>query len=665
MPRSHANATDATRRAATGPLRAVDYLRVSTEEQVKGYGITYTSKRTKKHITSKGWQHVDTFADEGLSGSLEAHERPRLSDLMNHARQIPRPFDVVVVAEERAIGRAGRAFWPWVWELEDLGVFVAIVKGDYDNTTSDGRSRMRKAADRAEDERETIRDRTQGGIQEKAEDGGYIGGKVPYGYKVINKGIKGESRLAIDDCDSCPEACTTHEAAFLRRGRTLYVQHRDWEKVAEIANAEGLRKRNGDLWGYHSARQQILNKTVLQARQTFRGSRYVNRDPDGNCIYGDPVTIKLDSIFTKEEVQELLDAAKRPPRKPPTSRTYTLTGRIISPCGKRYVGAGRGRREKQYKCQGRNAPYAGAPTCECPELRAEPIEEAAWKKIRGLLENIDELKSMAEDWLGVRTGSTANFTKRINDLDKKIALQQKTIAITTSVTAKQLVTENADTDLDALETKLAETVAPLHTELAKLQKDKAEVESWLEESNGAGERLAHLVELAEMANRRLHNMPPRGQQELIDLIDADVTIIGKPPKGRIGQPCALAAWFNSQERDVPILTDGAWAKIAPLLTYQSRSVNPRTIMTGILYKVRTDTPWSRLPALFGHPATLQTYWTRWRESGFWAAAMDELGGQPGTPVPVQPLPQIEVKCLIEPQLLLESEKHRSDVAARG
>jgi DNA invertase Pin-like site-specific DNA recombinase len=149
-------------------LRAVDYLRVSTEEQVKGYGIQYSGKKTVKHIASKGWDHVDTFADEGVSGSLLAHERDDLKRLMSQARQQPRPWDVVVVNEERAIGRAGRAFWPWVWELEDLGVFVAVVKGDYDNTTPEGRSRMRKAADRAEDERETIRDRTQGGIQEKA-----------------------------------------------------------------------------------------------------------------------------------------------------------------------------------------------------------------------------------------------------------------------------------------------------------------------------------------------------------------------------------------------------------------------------------------------------------------------------------------------------------------
>ncbi|MFD0162551.1 recombinase family protein [Streptomyces decoyicus] len=170
----------------TPTLCAVDYLRVSTEEQAKGYGIAYTGKRTAKYIEKKGWIHVDTYSDE-ISGSLEAHERPDLKRLMQDARRTPRPFDMVVVNEGRGIGRTGRAFWKWVWELEDLGVYVAVVKKDYDNTTPTGRSQMRKDADYAKEERELIRERTQGGVQEKAEEGGHPGGVAPYGWRIEDK----------------------------------------------------------------------------------------------------------------------------------------------------------------------------------------------------------------------------------------------------------------------------------------------------------------------------------------------------------------------------------------------------------------------------------------------------------------------------------------------
>lgn len=658
--------TTACRATTTTRLRAVDYLRVSTEEQVKGYGIAYTGKRTKKHIANKQWDHVGTYADEGFSGSLEAHERPDLNRLMEDARQRPRPFDVVCVPEERAIGRAGRAFWPWVWELEDLGVFVAIVKGDYDNTTAEGRSRMRKEADRAEDERETIRERTQGGLQEKAEDGGYIGGKIPYGYRVINKGIKGESRLAIDDSKDCHSDCTIrHEADCLRQGRKHYVELRDWEEVAKALNADGYRKRNGDLWSYHSVRQQILSDIVLEARQIFRGSRYVQRDADSNPVYGEPVVIKLDPIFTPEEVAELKNANKKPPRKPPTSRIYTLSGAIVSPCGKRYVGGGKGRREKQYRCQGRTAAYPSAPTCDCAYLRAEPIEEEAWKKVKGLLGNLDQLKAMADDWIGVRSESRISFAERISELDKQIAVQKKAVNITISMTAKQIALEDEELSEEEAEKRVAAVVAPLQQELTKLQKDRSDIACWQDESDAAGERITHLINLAEMANRRLHNMPLEKQREFMVLLQSEVTIIGDAPQGRKGQPCALAAWFSERGLEVPVLTDDGWEKVAPLIDWKSRNLSPRTVLEGILYKVRTDTPWKNVPSVFGSPATLQTYWARWRKSGFLERAMEALAHERSTPLPAPPPAKIKLRCLIQPETLLESESRSGESAAPG
>ena len=49
----------------TRTLRAVDYLRVSTEEQKKGYGVPRQSRKTTRHIALKQWAHVGTYKDEG------------------------------------------------------------------------------------------------------------------------------------------------------------------------------------------------------------------------------------------------------------------------------------------------------------------------------------------------------------------------------------------------------------------------------------------------------------------------------------------------------------------------------------------------------------------------------------------------------------------------
>ncbi|WP_405800997.1 transposase [Streptomyces halstedii] len=61
------------------------------------------------------------------------------------------------------------------------------------------------------------------------------------------------------------------------------------------------------------------------------------------------------------------------------------------------------------------------------------------------------------------------------------------------------------------------------------------------------------------------------------------------------------------------------------------------VLAGILYKVRTDTPWKYIPSVFGSPATLQTYWTRWRKSGFWERAIGALAQEGSTPLRVRRL----------------------------
>jgi DNA invertase Pin-like site-specific DNA recombinase len=229
---------DIAARVITGKqLRAVDYLRVSTEDQAKGYGIAYTGKRTAAHITRKGWAHVGTFTDEGESGILPWELREGAAKIMELAVQQPRPFDLVCVNETRAIGRQNRVFWEWVWKLQDLGIFVAIVDEDIDNTTEAGAQRMAGKANESFKELVRIRQRTQGGIQEKAEMGGFPGGQAPYGYRIANKGVKGEQKLTLDLCDG-GEACTrtdpceaVHEAEVLRLARRVAIRvNRTWKR---------------------------------------------------------------------------------------------------------------------------------------------------------------------------------------------------------------------------------------------------------------------------------------------------------------------------------------------------------------------------------------------------------------------------------------------------
>ncbi|WNM31318.1 recombinase family protein [Streptomyces sp. Li-HN-5-11] len=651
MTKALMRAVDTALRAQTVTLRAVDYLRVSTEEQADGYGIAYTGKRTARYIEKKGWAHVGTYADEGFSGSLGADDRPDLKRLMQDARKSPRPFDMVVVNEGRTIGRTGRAFWNWVWELEDLGVYVAVVKKDYDNSTPAGRSQMRKDADYAEEERELIRERTQGGIQEKAEDGLYPGGMVPFGWTVAERGKKGVSYYALHE----------EEAATLRRARQVFLEKRSWQETAQTLNSEKRYTRSGAPWKAHNLRHRMQGDAVLHNRVVWRGND-AQRDQDGNPVYGESVVIDLPPLFSEKEITELKTAlAQRRPVVKTRSRVYTLTGLMTSPCGQTYEGHQHRPTEVIYRCKGRYESYAGASDqCSCPPLEAERIERQVWGDVVAILSDADRMKAMAQDWLNATSHKRVDYTTRIADLDQQIAETEDLIDVTAATAARRALRRG----LSKAEAEEAaeRAVKPLEEEQAALEKQRREAEAWQRESAEAGRRLQGLERLAELAKQNLKDVKPAEQAELLRLMGLQAKVVSCAPR-RKGVACSIREWFVQAGRDVPVLTDEVWERIRPLLGGSRSKTDRRTMIEAMLNKAISGARFKELAPKYGIDwKTLQTQAHRWLSGGTWAAAMDLLTDAETVPA-WQPDP-IDIKVSLKP-LAIPGRPRRTPCAPRS
>ncbi|GGJ38589.1 recombinase family protein [Streptomyces brasiliensis] len=668
-------AIDVADTAVSGPrLRAVDYLRVSTEEQAKGYGIAYTGKKTSRYIQRKGWRHVGTYADEGVSGSLEAHERDDLKRLMENVREDPRPFDVVVVAEGRAIGRTGRAFWRWVWELKDLGVYVAVVKGDYDNTTADGRKKMRKDADYAEEEREVIRDRTQGGLQEKAEEGGYTGGNVPYGWRIEDQGKKGESRLVLDIHEG--DGFIKGETITLRRARALIAaEGMNWGEAAGQLNLEGFLTRSDVPWSRDNLKARLMSRAVLEGIQVFRDPRSAASPTgrgtklgrDGKPIYGSTVTIKLDQPFTEEETKELVNAAKKlSKRRSPKSNSeiYPLSGVIKSLCGGRYVGTIQSATGvRTYVCSGKQEKYVGAGTCSCSQIDADRIEAEVWGRATRILGDPEELRGLAAESVDMTLGAQGGHEERIEELDGQIAVQQKAIATVMRSTSLQAAAmDMSDEEIQEL---LAQAVGPLRDEVGRLKKLRQEAVDWQRETEEAEQLARDMRALAEMAHVEMPNMPPESKAEFVDLADIKVTILSPVPLRKARTECSVGAWFKAGGLGIPVeVSDERWAQIEPLVKKTGRGSGKATdlplreCVEAVLRKARDAVSWNTAAGSLsrGNGRSLMKRWLRWEEDGSWARVVAALEGVESLPVPEPsneiPLPDLLVEGRLDPRLLL-------------
>ncbi|MFD5699550.1 recombinase family protein [Streptomyces lasiicapitis] len=631
---------------ATGArtLRAVDYLRVSTEEQKKGYGVARQSKKTTRHIAAKGWAHVGTYKDEGVSGSLEAAERRDLKRLMKEAQQTPRPFDIVVVPDGRVIGRKGRAFWRWVWALEDIGVYVAVVADDYDNTTTEGRKKMRRDADYAETEWETIRDRTQGGLQEKAEliPAAHIGGPPPYGYYVAQKGTP-DSYLAIDEA----------EETVIRYVYELVVgDGLNLRKVAIRLQSEGIKTRSGKAWRRENLRDRIMSTPVLDGMLVFRG-KHAERDEDGNPVWGESVTIKLPRILTEEQSAGLRRKVSETAKKSSGQREfYPLSGRVIGLCGKTYTGISRASERKgarYYRCGGNMCRALGEKSCGCSYIDADALEAHVWEKVTEIASDGEKLKELAAEWIGMAEGDKSALTDRISDLDEQIE------GMNASITAVIVATAKQSKSADAIEA----ATAALNEELQQLQNLRDEAAEWLAEMEESDRRARNIRAFVSMAKDSFPSMEAEQQADILSMLELKATVTGPVPVDRRGGvPCTVRAWYTAAGLNVPSasLSDDEWARISPMLP-TGRKDTVRRSVDAIFYKARTGKSWPQVIKATGATVQASRHFNAWTSGDSWERVNAALEDTERVPLPEpELLPPLLIEGRVDTSAMLHAEE---------
>ena len=196
MSRRRTATRPAGERLATVPLsdtRAAVYLRVSTEEQKdSGLGIKAQRTRCQGMALVKDWRVVGEYADEGISGTKDAADRPELARLLADAEA--GQLDAVIINSLDRLGRKTRLVLDLVERLTAAGVAVVSCKESLDTTTATGKFVLTLFAALAQLERDQIAERTSAALAERGRMDGERGGRIPYGYRRV-----GEGRVVLDE----------------------------------------------------------------------------------------------------------------------------------------------------------------------------------------------------------------------------------------------------------------------------------------------------------------------------------------------------------------------------------------------------------------------------------------------------------------------------------
>jgi DNA invertase Pin-like site-specific DNA recombinase len=165
---------------STNPKRVALYLRVSTGEQ----DVTNQRLELEAAATRHGWEIVQTFADEGISGSKGKDQRPGFAAL--HAGIARKDFDMICAWSVDRLGRSLQDLVGFLSDLRAKGLDLYLHKQGLDTSTPSGRMMFQMLGVFSEFERSMIQERIRAGLARARSQGKRLG-RPPLSEKIKAK----------------------------------------------------------------------------------------------------------------------------------------------------------------------------------------------------------------------------------------------------------------------------------------------------------------------------------------------------------------------------------------------------------------------------------------------------------------------------------------------
>lgn len=241
----------------------IAYVRVSTDAQALDdkFGIESQKEIISKYCDDHGMNVSGWFVDKGESGVKE--NRPQLDAILYGEMKNP-PIEAVVVAKSDRMARDIKLYYYFMMLLEKRGMkLISATEEVVNDDTGLGNVYKALMLFVAEQERNNITKRTSGGRAVKSANGGYSGGRTPFGYKAENH------QMVIE-----PEEAETVREIFRLKDNEGFT----YQAVAEALNREGKVNRSGKPFIISTIQTIYENKKVYQGM--YRYGKRSNKDAE-------------------------------------------------------------------------------------------------------------------------------------------------------------------------------------------------------------------------------------------------------------------------------------------------------------------------------------------------------------------------------------------------
>lgn len=229
--------------------KVIGYLRVSTEEQSKNYGLDVQRDKIETFCKLHDIENIEFISDSITGKTLE---RKGLNKLLEQVRK-GNVSSVIVFKADRLTRKLRDLLGIIEDEFEPRDVAFISVSEQFDTSTPTGKAFLSMLGTFAELERNTIVYRTTSGRVARAKKGGKVAcGSTPYGYKNIDGELK-KDKKEID----------VIKAIFSMRSSGL-----TYRAIAKILNQEKIETKRGGKW-YASTVRYIAENRKYKGYDTY------------------------------------------------------------------------------------------------------------------------------------------------------------------------------------------------------------------------------------------------------------------------------------------------------------------------------------------------------------------------------------------------------------
>jgi site-specific DNA recombinase len=356
----------------TGTPRVALYLRVSSNDQAQNGGsLSNQEQRLKEKADENGWLIYDYYRDAGKSGHII--KRPEFHRLMNDAREHKFNFIMFPLVNRffREIRMGHNVMYEW---KEQLGIDVLSLNGKFDTRHADWKHELNRQLDSAEEEWETISERTKTFRERQDEKHEWSAGRVKYGLTFDKeKGTNDSIHLKIDK----PETIGVNEVFRI----FTTGDRKDDKETAELMNRTTCilpkikkeKQPDGKMKWKRATKwtPQLVNKIL-------KDPAYLGGSPDhypNGWTYNSPRIIS-EEVWNEAQRRRALNKHFPPEREANQKAEFEGGVCKCGLCGRTIALSYSGNKPDRYACRGR-----GVNGCTLPRFKRAPFEAAIHKKL--------------------------------------------------------------------------------------------------------------------------------------------------------------------------------------------------------------------------------------------------------------------------------------------